>query len=131
MSARLGGSLPTRTAAEPLLLHDRGGEGEGLSGADRVSDIGRAGRENAPDGALLVLVEPDHARRAGDRQMRAVEAPRNEVVETFVVDLRKGVGPPGVRPDPGFEGLLDLGELVLRRLGVGGVEDALLDAVLD
>ena len=63
--------------------------------------------------------------------MRPVEAPRHEVVEALVVDLRKGVGPPGVGPDPGLEGLLDLRELVLRRLGVGGVEDALLDAVLD
>ena len=117
--------------AEPFLLHDRGGEGEGLSGADGVSDIGRAGRENAPDGALLVLVEPDDAGRAGDRQMRPVEAPRHEVVEPLVVDLREAIGPPGVGPDPGLEGLLDLGELVLRRLGVGGVEDALLDAVLD
>ena len=117
--------------AEPFLLHDRGGEGEGLSGADGVSDIGRAGRENAPDGALLVLVEPDDAGRAGDRQMRPVEAPRHEVVEPLVVDLREAIGPLGIRPDPGLEGLLDLGELVLRRLGVGGVEDALLDAVLD
>ena len=117
--------------AEPLLLHDRGGEGEGLSGADGVSDIGRAGRENAPDGALLVLVEPDDAGRAGKCQMRPVEAPRHEVVEALVVDLREAIGPRCVRPGPGFERLFDLGELVLRRLGVGGVEDALLDAILD
>ena len=67
----------------------------------------------------------------GNRQMRSVEAPRHEVVEPLVVDLREAIGPPGVDPDPGLEGLLDLRELVLRRLGVGGVEDALLDAVLD
>ena len=120
-----------RQEAEPFLLHDRGGEGEGLPGADGVSDIGRARRENAPDGALLVLVEPDDAGRAGDRQMRPVEAPRHEVVEPLVVDLREAIGPSDVGPDPGLERLLDLGELVLRRLGVGGVEDALLDAVLD
>jgi hypothetical protein len=120
-----------RDEAEAFLLHDRGGEGEGLPGADGVSDIGRAGRENAPDGALLVLVEFYDAGCAGDREMRPVEAPRHEVVEPLVVDLREPVGPLRVGPDPGLEGLLDLGELVLRRLGVGGVEDALLDAVLD
>jgi|SRR5208337_3684291 len=63
--------------------------------------------------------------------MRAVEAPRNEVVEPLVVDFREAIGPLGVRPDPGLEAVLDLRELVLRRLRVGGVEDALLDAVLD
>jgi len=81
--------------------------------------------------ALLVLVEPDSAGRAGDRQMRSVEAARHEVVEPLVIDLRETVGPFCVGPDPGLEGLLELGELVLRRLGVSGVEDALLDAVLD
>ena len=137
LARRLGKAVPghghhrLRDEAEPLLLHDRGGQGEGLSGPDRVSDIGRAGRENAPDGALLVLVEPDDAGRVGKCQMRPVEATRHEVVEPLVVDLRKGVGPLRVGPDPGLEGLPDLGELVLCRLGVGGVEDALLDAVLD
>ena len=63
--------------------------------------------------------------------MRPVEAPRHEVVEARVVDLREAIGPLRIRPDPGLEGLLDLRELVLRRLGVGCVEDALLDAVLD
>ena len=120
-----------RDQAEPLLLHDRGGEREGFPGADGVGDIGRAGRENAPDGALLVLVESYDAGRAGNRQMRSVEAPRHEVVEPLVVDLREAIGPARVGPDPGLESLLDLGELVLRRLRVGGVEDALLDAVLD
>src|SRR5208282_5509091 len=105
------------------------GEGEGLSGADGVSDISRARRENAPDGALLVLVEFYDAGRAGNRQMRSVEAARHQVVEPFVVDLCEAIGPPGVGPDPGLEGLLDLRELVLRRLGVGGVEDALLNAI--
>ena len=51
--------------AEPLLLHDGGGDGEGLSGADRMGDIGRAGADDAPDGALLVVVEFDDAARAG------------------------------------------------------------------
>ena len=55
--------------AEPLLLHDRGGDGEGLSGADGVGDVGRAGGDDAPDHPLLVVVEPDDAAGAGQGQM--------------------------------------------------------------
>src|SRR5208337_2985149 len=87
--------------------------------------------KNSPDGALLVLVEFYDAGRAGNRQMRSIEAARHEVVEPLIVDLREAIGPLRIGPDPGLEGLLDLRELVFRRLRVGGVEDALFDAVLD
>ena len=56
---------------------------------------------------------------------------RDEIVEAVVVDAGQAVGAVGVGPDPGLESRLDLGELVLGCLRVGGVEDALLDAVLD
>ena len=46
---------------EPLLLHDRGGEAERLSGPDGMGDIGRARRDDPPDGALLMGVEADQA----------------------------------------------------------------------
>ena len=116
--------------AEPLLLHDGGGDAEGLAGADGVGDIGRAGADDAPDDALLVVVELDDAARAGKLQMAAVEMARDEIVELVVVDARQPIGAFGIGPDPALEGGLDLGELLLGGLGVDGVELALLVAVL-
>ena len=63
--------------------------------------------------------------------MASVEMARDEIVETVVVNSRQTIGPFDVLPDPGLERRLDFCELVLGRLGVGGVEDPLLDAVLD
>ena len=48
--------------AESLLLHQRGGDAEGLAGADGVGDVGRACGDDPPDDALLVVVEADDAR---------------------------------------------------------------------
>ena len=63
--------------------------------------------------------------------MAAIEMTRNEIVEAVVIDAGQAVSAVGVGPDPAFESRLDFAELVLRRLRVGGVEDALLDAVFD
>ena len=87
--------------AEPLLLHDRGGDGEGLSRADRVGDVGGAGGDDAPDHPLLVLVEPDDVAGAGQGQVAPVEVARHQVVEAVVVDPREPVGAVGIGPDPG------------------------------
>ena len=94
--------------AEPLLLHDRAGDGVGFSGADGMRDVGRAGRDDAPDHPLLVLVEADDAAGAGQGQVPPVEVARHQVVEAVVVDARQPVGAVGIGPDPAGEGLLDL-----------------------
>ena len=93
--------------AEPLLLHDGGGNREGFSGADGVGDIGVAGADDPPDHALLVRVEADDVAGAGQRQVRAIEVPRHEIVETIVVDARQAVGAVRVGPDPLGEAGLD------------------------
>ena len=136
LAARLGEAMAGHDhhrlgdEAEPLLLHDRGGEAEGFARSDRVGDIGRAGSDDPPDRPLLVGVEADDAGGAGNRQMRPVEMPRDEVVEAVVVNPRQPVGAFDVLPDPGLERRLDFRELVLGGFGVGGVEDAFLDPVL-
>ena len=117
--------------AEPLLLHDRAGDGVGFAGADGVRDVGRAGGDDAPDHPLLVLVEADDAAGAGQGQMPSVEMARHEIVEAVVVDPGQPVGAVGIGPDPGGERVLDPRQLLLGGLGRLAVEDALLDAVLD
>jgi hypothetical protein len=94
-------------------------------------DVGAACGNDAPDDALLVLVEPDDVAGAGQSQVAAVEMPGHEIVEPVVVDPRQPVGSVGVRPDPLGKGLLDLPELLFGGLGRLDVEDAALDAVLD
>jgi hypothetical protein len=63
--------------------------------------------------------------------VRPIEVPGDEVVEAVVVNPRQPVGAVDGLPHPDFEGGLDLGELVLGRFRVGGVQDALLDPILD
>ena len=77
---------------EALLFHDRGGDREGLPGADRVRDVGVARGNDAPNDAFLVLVEADDIAGAGQGQMAAVEVPRHQIVEPVVVDARQPVG---------------------------------------
>ena len=72
--------------AEALLLHDRGGDAEGLAGADGVRDIGLAGADDPPDNALLVGVEFDDAAGARQLQMASVEMAGDEIVELVVVE---------------------------------------------
>ena len=43
--------------AEPALFHDGGRHGHGLAGADGMGKVGRAGRDDAPDAALLVPIQ--------------------------------------------------------------------------
>ncbi len=64
--------------------------------------------------------------RAGQAQVPPVEGPRHEVVEPVVVDARQPLGALHVRPDPALEAGLDLGELLLGRLGVGRVQHPVL-----
>jgi len=96
-----------------------------------VRDIGSAGADDAPDDPLLVGVELDDTAGAGKLQMAAVKVTRDEIVEAIIVDAGEAVGPVGVGPDPGLESRLDFRELILRGLGIGGVEDAFFDAVFD
>ena len=117
--------------AKALLFHDRGGNAEGLAGADGMRDISGAGADDAPDHALLVCVEFDDAGWRRQLQMASVEMAGDEIVELVVVDPGEPVGAVGVGPDPTLEGVLDLGELFLCGLRVGGVQDALFLAVLD
>ena len=117
--------------AEPLLLHDRAGDGIGLPGADGVRDVGRAGGDDAPDHPLLVVVEADDAAGAGQGEMAAVEAARHQVVEAVVVEAGEPVGAVGIGPDPGGEGVPDLRQLLLGGLGCFAVEHALFHAILD
>ena len=136
LAARLGEAMTGHDhhrlgdETQPLLLHDRGGEREGLSRSDGVGDIGRAGSDDPPDRPLLVGVEIDDAGGAGNCQMRPVEVPGDEVVEAVVVNPRQPVGAFDVLPHPGLERRLDFHELVLGGFGVGGVEDPFLDPVL-
>jgi hypothetical protein len=65
--------------AKPLLLHDGAGDGIGFPGADRVGDVGRTGRDDAPDHPLLVVVEADYAAGAGQGQTASVEPARHQV----------------------------------------------------
>ncbi len=51
--------------AEPALLHHSGRHRHGLAGADGVREVGRAGRDDAPDAALLVPIKNKGARGAG------------------------------------------------------------------
>ena len=118
--------------AEPALLHDGSGHRHGLAGADGVREVGRAGRDDAPDAALLVPIKRKGARGAGELQVGAVEGPWRDVVEAVVVDARQPVGAIGIGPHPGLERGLDLLQLLLRRLGVDDVEHApLAVAILD
>ena len=96
-----------------------------------MRDVGGARGNDAPDDALLVLVEADDIAGAGQGQVGAVEMPRHEIVEPVVVDARQPVGAVGIGPDPVGEGLFDPRELFLGGLGRLDVEDAALDAVLD
>jgi hypothetical protein len=136
LAARLGEAMTGHdhhrlgNETQPLLLHDRCGERERLSRSDGVGDIGRARSDDPPDRPLLVGVEADDARGAGNRQMRPVEVPGDEVVKAVVVNPRQPVGAIDVLPHPGLERRLDLCQLVFRGFGVGGVEDPFLDPVL-
>ena len=109
LAARLGEAMTGQDhhrlgdETEPLLLHDRSGERERLSRSDGVGDIGRAGGDDPPDRPLLVGIEADDAGGAGNRQMRPVEVPRDEVVEPVVVNPRQPVGAFDVLPHPGLE----------------------------
>jgi hypothetical protein len=96
-----------------------------------VRDVGAARGNDAPDDALLVLVEADDVAGAGQGQVAAVEMPGYEIVEPVVVDPRQPVSSVGICPDPLGKGLLDLPELFFGGLGRLDVEDAALDAVLD
>ena len=116
--------------AEPLLLHHRSRHGECLSRADGMGDVGRAGRDDTPDGALLVAVEGDDRAGAGKLEMGSVEVPRDEIIEPLVVDFGEPVGAGRVYPYPVLEGEFDGSELVLRRLGLAGVQLAAFVAVL-
>ncbi|GAV36357.1 hypothetical protein ROTAS13_04044 [Roseomonas sp. TAS13] len=116
---------------EPALLHDGGRHAEGLSGTDRVGDVGRAGADDAPDHPLLVLAHRDDAGRTRQLQVPPVEGARDEVVEAVVVDARQPVGALRILPDPVLEGRLDFGELLLGRLGLGRVDLPPLPPVLD
>jgi hypothetical protein len=120
-----------RDESEALLLHDCGGEAEGLAGADGVSDIGRAGGYDAPDRALLMRVEFDDAARAGKLEMAAVEVARDEVVERVIVGAREAVGALGVVEHPALEGGFDLCELFLGGFGFGWIKLALFLSVFD
>ncbi len=62
--------------------------------------------------------------------MIAVERSRSDVVEPVVIIPGKPVGAVGIGPDPGLEGRLDLCELLLGRLGVDHIEDALFAVAL-
>ena len=62
--------------------------------------------------------------------MRPVKVTRDKIVEAVVVDAGQAVGALDVLPHPALERGFDLRELVLGGLGVGGVEDALLDPIL-
>ena len=117
--------------AEPPLFHDRAGDGVGFSGAHGMRDIGRAAHHDAPDDALLVGIERDDVAGAGKREVAAVEAARHEIVETVIVNPHQAVGPIGIGPDPGDEGLFDAREFFLGGLGRFGIENPLLDPVLE
>ena len=82
--------------AEPLLLHDGGGHREGFAGADGMGHVGAAGGDDAPDDALLVLVEPDDVAGTGQRQVAAAEMARHQVVETVIVQPGEPIGAIGV-----------------------------------
>jgi hypothetical protein len=81
---------------EPALLHDCGRHGHGLAGADGVREIGRSGRDDTPDAALLVPIKNKGARGARKLQMRAVEGAWRDIVEAVIVDARKTVGAVGI-----------------------------------
>ena len=117
--------------AEPPLFHDRAGDGVGFSGAHGMRDIGRAAHHDAPDDALLVGIERDDLARAGKCEVASVEAARHEIVEPVIVDPHQAVGPIGIGPDPGAEGLFDAHEFFLGGLGGFGIENPLLDPVLE
>ena len=112
--------------AESTLLHDCGGHGHRLSGADGMCKIGGTGGDDPPDAAFLMRVEGERAARARQFQMRAVEGARRDIVESVVVDASQPIGSIGVGPDPGLESGLDLLQLLLGRLRIDDVEDAAL-----
>src|ERR1700733_9154055 len=62
--------------------------------------------------------------------MGSVEVPRDEIIEPLVVDLGEAVGAGRICPYPVLEGEFDGSELVLRRLGLAGVQLAAFVAVL-
>jgi len=96
-----------------------------------MRDVGVARGNDAPDDALLVLVEADDIAGAGQRQVAAVEVPRHQIVEPVVVDARQPVSAVRVGPHPVGEGLFDPRELLFGGLGRLDVEHAALGTVLD
>src|SRR5579872_6004783 len=97
--------------AEPALLHDGGRHRQGLAGPDRMGEISRARRDDAPDPALLMRIKRKGAGSAWKLQMRAVEGARRDIVEAVVIDAQQTVGAIWVGPDPALEGVLDLLQL--------------------
>ena len=94
--------------AETPGLHRRGNHGEGLAGADLVTEIGVAALKDAPDGILLVLAHRDVRGHAGERQVRSVVFPQADVVLLVVVLSEQALGAIAILPQPLGEADLDL-----------------------
>nr|BAA87673.1 tiorf48 [Agrobacterium tumefaciens] len=109
--------------AETPLLHDACRHRHGFAGADGMGKIGRAGRDDPPDPALLVSIKNKGARGAWKVEMISAELSRCDVVEAVIIDAREPVGAIGIRPYPALEGVLDLVKLFLCSLGIDDVEN--------
>ena len=115
--------------AKPFQLHGGGYHRVGLPCSNDVCEqcVGRL--QDAPHAGLLVRSQRDRLARAGQGEMIAIEGARSNVVEAVVVQPREPLAALVIRPNPGFEPLLDFLLLVTSAFGRLRVDDRLLVAV--
>ena len=122
--------------AQPLHLHQRHGDGEGLAESDLVVQEAPVGLgEDAGDAGPLVRAGGDRVRQAGEGQVASVALVGDEAVEQPVVVGQDGCGAVGVLPEPVREQpveLVGLGDGLLGLVGRPplGVLDVLRRGVL-
>ena len=109
--------------AQAALLHHGGGKSKSLAATHSMSQVGAAGRDDAPDAAPLMSAKRHGSAGARQHQVDAREVPIHQVVKQVVVNTGQAVGACVAAPYPAGESVLDLSQLLFDRFGCRSVED--------